>query len=105
MITDYFTSDITIKRISRTSDGAGAFNETTTTIGIIKGRVSPISSNKIVEFNKETYTIDARLYCNVGENIIEGDSIEFAGEKFIAMSPLNIMNLNHHLEVDLIRKK
>jgi len=94
---------VNVYSVANTADSMGTWAESTTIRHTsLPCYISWVSATEKAKFGKETYELDARMYCRV-VTILETDKVLYDSNYYHVISPVNIDELGHHMEVGLKR--
>ena len=106
MISDFYTSSVTVQQRTSTKLNTGGLSKDySTRISSLKCRISSRNSTEGFEFGKKTGRTTLRLYCEASATnraIVPSDRITYSSRTFEIMPPRNPGERNHHLEIDLV---
>lgn len=103
MIVDLFNVKVSVLRIKRTSDGMGGWTEEEEVLHKdLQCRINWLKGSERVMFSKDTWLIDARVYCSIVD-IKVTDRISYKGDIFEIVNVSNPDNANKYLTVEMKR--
>jgi head-tail adaptor len=92
---------VNIKKITKASDGMGGFTEAKAVLHKnLPCRINWSSGNERVQFDKNTYYRDAKLFCDIVD-ITEEDVVVYDGIEYEIVNINNVDNLNKFLTIDI----
>lgn len=105
MITGLYNKTVDVMRITKTSDGMGGWTEAEVVhIDNLPCRINWLRGSERVQFDKDTYFRDAKLYCAVVD-ITNKDRIVYDGITYEVVNVSNPDNMDRYLIVEMKLKQ
>lgn len=104
VIEDYYNQVLELHHVTKVNLGGGSFKDQSAKVKDVKGRLRPLSGSERYMDHQKQKEVNYRFYCGYDSSIDEKDTlIDPANDKIFEISFIkNPMQMNQHLEIDLI---
>ncbi|MEW6506395.1 MAG: phage head closure protein [Bacteroidota bacterium] len=104
VIEDYYNQVLELHRVTKVNLGGGSFKDQSAKVKNVKGRLRPLNGSERYIDHQKQKEVNYRLYCGYDSSIDEKDIlIDPANDNSFEISFIkNPMQMNQHLEIDLI---
>jgi len=101
MLKNLYNSVIDVLRLTLTSDGMGGKTETKSVLHKnLKCRINWKTGGEKIQFDKETYYRDAKVYCSVVDITVK-DRVLFNGTEYLIVDVANPDNMDKYLVLNI----